>query len=107
VKDLEILKTNNAYVGQLVSLITQVPEVDSLETSDIDTYQYGLGSENTQLHLVAMGTSYLNTNLYLNLQNLNFTMRLRNVSNISYKDGRKNIDEFSHSIISHIKSVNV
>jgi len=40
-RDLEELKTNNGSVGQLVSLITQVPEVDSLETSDIDTYQYG------------------------------------------------------------------
>jgi len=68
-KDLELLTTNNASVGQLVSLITQVPEVDSLETSDIDRYQYGLWPENTQPHLVAKKTSYLNTNLYLNLQN--------------------------------------
>jgi hypothetical protein len=59
-------KTNDAFVGQLVSLITQVPEVDSLETSDIDMYQHGWWSENTQLHLVAMKTSYLNTNLYVN-----------------------------------------
>jgi hypothetical protein len=28
VRDLEELKTNNTFVGQLVSLITQVPEVD-------------------------------------------------------------------------------